>query len=100
MDMTITYDEVATLIGVNILLLNLCPNFKQIQVLCRHFEQALQCLPCPQSTCHGWKGMVMARELYALLTLNVFCLPNNPGNAAVYVCPTVAGQPIENTLLM
>jgi hypothetical protein len=43
--------------------------------------------------------MVMARELYALLTPNAFCLPNNPGNAAVYARPTFAGQPINNTLL-
>jgi hypothetical protein len=37
-----------------------------------------------------WKSLVVARELYALLTTNAFCLPNNPGDAAVYVCPTVA----------
>jgi hypothetical protein len=78
MDTTITYDEVATLVRVNILLLNLRPNFKQIRVLHRHFEQALQCILCPQSTLHRWKGMVMTRELYALLTPNAFRLPNNP----------------------
>ncbi len=94
------YDEVATLVGGNILLLNLHPNFKQVRVLCRHFEQALQCLPCPQNTLHRWKGMVMARELYALLTPNAFYLPNNPGNAAVYACPTLEGQPVDNTPLM
>jgi hypothetical protein len=44
--------------------------------------------------------MVMARELYALLMPNVFRLPNNLGNAAVYTHPTVAGQPINNTPLM
>jgi hypothetical protein len=99
MDATITYDEVATLVGVNIPSLNPCPNFERIQVLCCHFEPALQHLPCPQSTLHGWKGMVMARELYAFLTFNLFSLPNNHGNAAVYVRPTVAGQPINNTPL-
>ena len=99
MDLTITYDEVATLVGVNIPSLNLHLNFEQIRVLCCHFEQALQCLPCPQSTLHGWKGMVMARELYALLTPNAFYLPNNPGNAAVYACPTLEGQPVDNTPL-
>jgi hypothetical protein len=41
----------------------------------------------------------MAIELYALLTPNAFCLHNNPCNAAVYNCPTVAGQPINNMLL-
>jgi hypothetical protein len=69
---TIMYDEVATLVGVNIPLLTPRPNFEQIRVLRRHFEQVMQCLPCPQSTLHGWKGMVMARELYALLTPSAF----------------------------
>jgi hypothetical protein len=96
MDTTITYDEVAT-VGVNILLLSPRSNFEAIRVLRHHFEQALQCLPCPQSTLHGWKGMVMARELYALLTPNVFHLPNSPGNAAVFIRPTLAGQPVDNT---
>ncbi len=99
MDATITYDEVTTLVGVNIPLLNPRTNFEQIQVLRCHFERALQHLPCPQSTLHGWKGMVMARELNALITPNAICLPNNPGNAAVYVRPTVAGQPANNTPL-
>jgi hypothetical protein len=40
--------------------------------------------------------MVMTKELYALLTLNAFCLPNNPSDAAVYVRPIVAGQPVNN----
>jgi hypothetical protein len=99
MDATIPYDEFATLIRVNIPSLNPRPNFKRIRVLRCHFEQPLQHLPCLQSTLHGWKGMVMARELYALLTLNLFCLPNDLGNAAVYVRPVLAGQPVDNTLL-
>ncbi len=43
--------------------------------------------------------MVMARELYAFLMPNVFCLPNNPGDAEVNLRPTVAGQPVNNTPL-
>jgi hypothetical protein len=99
MDATITYDEVVTLVGVNIPSLNPHPKFEQIRVLCCHFEQALECLLCPQSTLNGWKGMVMTRELYAFLTPNAFFLPNNPGNAAVYARPTVAGLPVNNTPL-
>ncbi len=68
MDSTITYDEVATLIGRNFpFLLEPHPNFEQIQALCHHFKQALQRPPCPQSTLDGWKGLIMARELYALI---------------------------------
>jgi hypothetical protein len=62
-----------------------CPNFESIRLLRCHFEHALQCLPCPQSTLHGWKGLVMAQELYALLTSMPFRMPNDPGPNAVYV---------------
>jgi hypothetical protein len=44
--------------------------------------------------------MVMAQELYALLTSNVFCLPNNPGKAVVYVCAALANQPVNTLPLM
>ncbi len=61
MDTTITCNVVATLIGVNIPSLEPCLTFKKIRALCHHFEQALQCLPsCPQSTLHGWKGLIMS----------------------------------------
>jgi hypothetical protein len=83
MDATITYDEVAALVGVNISTLELHPNFEQIWTLRWHFERALQCLLCPQSVQHGWKGMVMAHELYALLTTQPFRLPTNPGVPAI-----------------
>jgi hypothetical protein len=86
MDTTITYDEVANLVGVNIPMTKKeCPNFESICLLHHHFERALQCLPCPQSTLHGWNGLVMARELYTLLTLMPFHMPNNLGPNAVYI---------------
>jgi hypothetical protein len=66
MDTTITFDEAATLIGVNIPLLEPHPTLEKIKALCCHFELALQPLPYPQSTLHGWKGLIMLRELYAL----------------------------------
>jgi hypothetical protein len=99
MDATITYDEVTSLIGVNILSLDRRPTFERIRVVHHHFEQALQHLPCPQSTIHGWQGMEMAQELYTLLTLTTFCLPNNPDNTVVYVRTTLAGQPVDTTPL-
>ncbi len=99
MDATITYDEVATLVGVDIPTLEPRPNFERIRMLCRHFERALQRLPCPQSIQHGWKGMVMARELYALLTTQPFCLPTNPGATAIYVRNQLPGQPVNNAPL-
>jgi hypothetical protein len=100
MDTTIIYDEVVALFEINIPTLDPRPNFEQIRVLRRHFECALQCLPCPQTTLHGWKGMVMAQELYALLTPMPFHLPNDPRDAAVYIYPVVAGQPVDTIPLM
>jgi hypothetical protein len=83
MDATISYNEVATLVGVNIPTLEPRPNFERIHTLRRHFERALQCLPCPQGVQHCWKGMVMAHKLYALLTIQPFRLPTNPGVTAI-----------------
>jgi hypothetical protein len=56
MDATISYDEVAALVGINIPTLEPHPNFERIRTLHWHFERALQCLPCPQSVQHGWKA--------------------------------------------
>jgi hypothetical protein len=74
-------------------------NFERICILCHHFKGLLQCLPCPQTTLHGQKGMVMAQELYALLNPNDFCLKNNPKETVVYVCATLASQPAATFLL-
>jgi hypothetical protein len=60
MDAIITYDEVVALVGINTLTFEPHPNFEKIWMLCRHFERALQHLPCLQSIQQGWKGIVMA----------------------------------------
>ncbi len=82
MDATIAYDEVAALPGNNIPSLEPHPNFEHIRVLRCHFKQVLQPLPYPQSIQLGWKGFVMLQAMYALLTVNAFCLPIDPGPAA------------------
>jgi hypothetical protein len=92
MDVTISFDEVTNLLGV-IPTLEPRPNFERIRVLRQHFKHILQHLPCPQSTLHGWKGMVMAQELYTLLTPTPFRLPTNPGAHAVYVWPIDPSNP-------
>jgi hypothetical protein len=99
MDATITYDEVAALSGVNIPSLEPRPNFKRIQNLQGHFEHALQHLPYPQTLQQGWKGMVMARELYALHKAKLFRLLNDPSKALTYVCVIVVGKPINKAPL-
>ena len=85
MDITITYDEVYALVRTNIPSLKPRPNFKQIPKLRRHFENALQHLPCPQNVQHRWNGLVMAQNMYALLTTTPFHLPISPGNTPSYV---------------
>ncbi len=97
MDLTITFDEVTTLVGANLPLLEPRPTFKQIRTLRQHLERALQRLPCQQSTLHGWKGLVMARELYMLLTCqnNLFRVPIDPGAVAIYTCPVVTEQQVD-----
>jgi hypothetical protein len=100
MDVTITYDEVYALVGANIPSLEPRPNFECIRKLRRHFENALQRLPCPQSVQHGWKGMVMAQNMYALLTAMPFRLPISPGDTPRYVRAALIGEQVDTSPLM
>ena len=84
MDATITYDAVHAIVGANVPSLEPRTNFERIRNLRRHFENALQRLPCPQRVQHGWKGMIMAQNMYALLTATRFCLPSDPSKTANY----------------
>ena len=99
MDATILYDEVYALVETNIPSLEPRPNFECIQKLRRHFENALQRLPCPQSVQHGWKGMVMAQNMYALLTATPFRIPTTPGDTPTYLRAVLAGEPADNSPL-
>jgi hypothetical protein len=85
MDTTITMEEVATLLGSTLPSTNPRPNFENIHALRRYIERTLMTLPCPQSIHLGWKGLVISREMYALLTTTPFCRPNNPGPMAIYI---------------
>ena len=85
MDTTISTDKVTTLLGT-LPFTDPCPNAKNICALRLHIERALQILPCPQSVHLGWKGLAMSQGMYTLLVTggNAFCLPLDPGTAAVY----------------
>jgi hypothetical protein len=84
MDITITTDKGASLLGPTLPSTNPQPNFENIQTLCHHIKRALQTLPCPQNIHLGWKRLVMSCGMYALLTPTPFCRPNDPGPAMVY----------------
>ena len=92
MDTLISYDEVAEALASPPSLAPR-PNFTNLRELRRHMQRALQRLSCPQSNILGWSGFVMARPMYALLSLAPFILPLDPGPQAVYYPPQ---QPIMN----
>jgi hypothetical protein len=96
MNVTITTDEVTSLLGPTLPSTNPRPNFENIRTLCRHIKRALQTLPCPQSIHLGWKGLIMSRGMYKLLTPTLFHQPNDPGPAAVYT----RNDPTDTTPLM
>jgi hypothetical protein len=96
MDATITYDEVAALIGPNIPLLEPHPTFESIRVLHHHFEHAPSSIShAPKSTHLKWKGLVMLHAMYLLLTVNAFGTQNYLGPAADYT----RANPANLTLL-
>jgi len=55
--------------------------------------------PMPPKRPTRMEGNGDGRELYSLLTNILFCLPTNPGAAAVYVRATTMGQPVNNAPL-
>ena len=66
MDALITFDEAEGFLK-NLPLLAPRPDFYKLQALCQHIVQALKQLICPQSPIHGWSGLAMDPNVYALL---------------------------------
>jgi hypothetical protein len=60
------------------------PDFSKLRALCQYIVKALKQIEHPQSFIHGWLGLTMAPAMYALLKLNRFVVPVNPGPAPVY----------------
>jgi hypothetical protein len=61
-----------------------CPEFSKLRTLRQHIIKALKQLECPQSFIHGWLGLTMAPNMYALLEPNPFVVPGDLGPAPVY----------------
>jgi hypothetical protein len=99
MDTIITTDKVSSLLATIPSLLNVRPHFENIRVFHQHFKQALQSLPCPQSTLHGWKGMVMARELHALLRQTLSACPLIPGPTRSKFAASILRIPVQHPIL-
>jgi hypothetical protein len=84
MDHLITYKKAALFLK-NPPLLAPRPDFAGIHALRKHIGTGLKLLVCPQSTIHGWAGLVMDPVMYALLELTApFVGIINPGNFPVY----------------
>jgi hypothetical protein len=83
MDNIVSFDEVAGFL-CNPPTLAPCPDFAKLCALCQHIVKAMKQLECPQSFIHGWSGITMAPNMYALLELMPFVVPTDPGAAPVY----------------
>jgi hypothetical protein len=87
MDIIIDYNEAAGFLK-NPHSLEPCPNFTNICTLHKHVIKALFQLFCPQSTIHGWSGLVMDPTTHLLLEGTLFVVPNDPRATAIYPqCP-------------
>jgi hypothetical protein len=74
MDQLITFDEAAGFLKKNPTLAPR-PDFAKIQALHKHINKALMQLVCPQSQIHGWAGLAMEPNMYALLEAVPFAIP-------------------------
>jgi hypothetical protein len=88
MDATITYKEMAVLVA-NPPFIAPHPNLTSLHKLQCYIHCALQCLSCPQSNILGWVGLIMARPMYAFLTMTPFQLSTDLGLLAIYYPPPV-----------
>ena len=90
MDTVINYNKAASF-QKNLPSLEPCPNFTNIWALCKHVIKALSRLFSPQSTIHGWSGLVMDSATYLLSEGTPFIVWVDPGAMAIYpqwVVPT------------
>jgi hypothetical protein len=59
-------------------------DFGKTQALHKHINTVLMQLVCPQSQIHGWAGLAMEQNMYALLKAVSFTIPINPGDTPIY----------------
>jgi hypothetical protein len=84
MDQLITLDEAAGFLR-NPPTLAPHPDFAKIRALCKHINTALMQLVCLQSQIHGWAGLAMEPNMYALLKAVPFAILINPGDTPIYM---------------
>jgi hypothetical protein len=79
MDTLITFPEVKEFLK-NPHSLAPCPDFTRLETLRWHMNEAQKQLSCPQSTIHGWVGLVIYPTMYAFTKMIPFSLPHDPGD--------------------
>ena len=84
MNQLITYDEAAGVLRTPAFPRMARPDFASVRALRKHINTALAKLECPQSVVYGWIGMAMAPTMYALIEVNPFVSPPDPGPTPVY----------------
>lgn len=64
--------------------LNPRPDFPKIRALREFIYNVLKHVSCPQSLIHGWAGLAMDPQMYALIEPNPFVMPPDPGDLPNY----------------
>ena len=64
--------------------LNPRPDFLKIRALREFMYNVLKHVSCPQSLIHGWAGLAMDPQMYALIEPNAFVMPPDPGDLPNY----------------
>ena len=64
--------------------LNPRPDFLKIRALREFIYNVLKHVSCPQSLIHGWAGLAMDPQMYALIEPQAFVMPPDPGDLPNY----------------
>ena len=75
--------------------LNPRPDFQKIRALREFIYNVLKHVSCPQSLIHGWAGLAMDPQMYALIEQNAFVMPPDPGDL-----PNYGGQQFPSTVAL
>ena len=84
MNQLITYDEAAGVLRTPSFPPLARPDFASVRALRKHMNTALAKLECPQSLVYGWTGLAMDPAMYALIEIDPFVFPPDPGPTPVY----------------
>jgi hypothetical protein len=94
MNQLITFDEAAAVLRTPAFPKMARPDFTVVRALRKHLHAALAKLECPQSRVYGWTGLAMAPAMYAMIEVNPFTIPIDPGPTPAYN-PAIFQTPVQ-----